>query len=161
MVRRTLVPIDVKNLGQDPTGGSWRGLVQTKANHHSGIDKTPMSYDFVHSLVDDHSRLACIAILPDEKVPTWVGFLQRARGLLRGQGHRPSCSHEAIRGAGIQLLNHDQLDTVLRQQGPQRGSDVYPVLAEVAVIEVEACYSQSHYEHTPPSDPSPRPPLGL
>jgi hypothetical protein len=34
--------------------------------------------DYVHSLVDDHSRLAYCEILPDEKGPTCVAFLGRA-----------------------------------------------------------------------------------
>ncbi len=35
-------------------------------------------YDYVHSLVDDHSRLAYSEILPDEKGPTCAAFLERA-----------------------------------------------------------------------------------
>ncbi len=35
-------------------------------------------FDFVHSLVDDHSRLAFSEILPDEKGATCAGFLRRA-----------------------------------------------------------------------------------
>jgi transposase InsO family protein len=40
----------------------------------------------VHSMVDDHSRLAYSEILPDEKGPTCAAFLLRAAGYLAGHG---------------------------------------------------------------------------
>ena len=39
---------------------------------------TRIGFDYVHSLVDDHSRLAYSEILPDEKGPTCAAFLARA-----------------------------------------------------------------------------------
>ena len=39
---------------------------------------TAVGFDYVHSLVDDHSRLAYSEILPDEKGPTCAAFLDRA-----------------------------------------------------------------------------------
>jgi transposase InsO family protein len=40
----------------------------------------------VHSLVDDHSRLAYSEILPDEKGPTCAGFLTRAAAYFAAHG---------------------------------------------------------------------------
>ena len=37
-----------------------------------------LGYDDVHSMVDDHSRLAYSEVLPDEKGPTCAGFPARA-----------------------------------------------------------------------------------
>ena len=37
--------------------------------------KLKVGYDYVHSLVDDHSRLAYSEILPDEQGPTCADFL--------------------------------------------------------------------------------------
>jgi hypothetical protein len=37
-----------------------------------------VGYDYVHSVVDDHSRLAYSEVLPDEKGPTCAAFLARA-----------------------------------------------------------------------------------
>lgn len=37
-----------------------------------------IGFEFVHSLVDDHSRYAYSEILPDEQGPTTAGFLARA-----------------------------------------------------------------------------------
>ena len=38
-----------------------------------------IGFDYVHSLVDDHSRLAYSEILPDEKDPTCAGSCTAAR----------------------------------------------------------------------------------
>ena len=52
-----LVHMDVKKLGKIAPGGGWRahGLAATKA---AKCRREPVGYDFIHSLVDDHSRLA-------------------------------------------------------------------------------------------------------
>jgi transposase InsO family protein len=73
-----LVHMDVKKLGRIPDGGGWRGRGGCLSNHQSRLDKTPIGYDYVHSLVDDHSRLAYSEVLPDEKGPTCAAFLTRA-----------------------------------------------------------------------------------
>jgi transposase InsO family protein len=72
-----LVHMDVKKLGKIPDGGGWRAIGRqagaVQRDHH-----TKIGYDYVHSLVDDHSRLAYSEILPDETGTTCAGFLQRA-----------------------------------------------------------------------------------
>jgi transposase InsO family protein len=74
-----LVHMDVKKLGRIPAGGGWRGRGEQPSNHRSKSDKTiKVGFDYVHSLVDDHSRLAYSEILPNEKGATCAGFLQRA-----------------------------------------------------------------------------------
>ena len=73
-----LVHVDVKKIGRIPAGGGWRahGRAATKAAH--GDKKDKIGYDYVHAAVDDHSRLACAEVLPDEKGSTCAGFLTRA-----------------------------------------------------------------------------------
>ena len=73
-----LVHMDVKKLGRIPDGGGWRAMGQNELNHRSRLTKTRVGYDYVHSLVDDHSRLAYSEILLDEKGPTCADFLARA-----------------------------------------------------------------------------------
>jgi transposase InsO family protein len=68
-----LVHMDVKKVGRIPDGGGWRAHGRSEEVRGRGI-----GYDFVHSLVDDHSRLAYSEVLPDEKGPTCAGFLSRA-----------------------------------------------------------------------------------
>jgi transposase InsO family protein len=68
-----LVHVDVKKLGRIPDGGGWRAHGRSEKVRGRGI-----GYDYVHSMVDDHSRLAYSEILPDEKGPTCAAFLLRA-----------------------------------------------------------------------------------
>jgi transposase InsO family protein len=81
-----LVHMDVKKLGRIPDGGGWRGHGGRPETHRSRLDKTPIGYDYVHSLVDDHSRLAYSEILPDEKGQTCAEFLTRAAGYFAAHG---------------------------------------------------------------------------
>ena len=80
-----LVHMDVKKLGRIPDGGGWKahgrasGSIQRDRN-------TKVGFDYVHSLVDDHSRLAYSEVLPDEKGPTCAGFLDRAIGYFAEHG---------------------------------------------------------------------------
>jgi transposase InsO family protein len=78
--------MDVKKLGRIPSGGGWRADGGTRANHPSRLDKTPLGYDYVHSLIDDHSRFAYAEILADEKGPTCRAFLRRAAGYFAAHG---------------------------------------------------------------------------
>jgi transposase InsO family protein len=73
-----LVHMDVKKLGKIPDGGGWRARGQAATNHQSRKDKIRVGYDYVHSLVDDYSRLAYCEVLPDEQGPTCAAFLARA-----------------------------------------------------------------------------------
>jgi transposase InsO family protein len=77
-----LVHMDVKKLGRIPDGGGWRV-------HGRGIARDRVDgpgFDYVHSLVDDHSRLAYSEILPDEKGPTCAAFLDRAISYFAAHG---------------------------------------------------------------------------
>lgn len=81
-----LVHMDVKKLGRIPDGGGWRVFGGTRANHQARVDKTPIGFDYVHSMVDDHSRLAYSEVLPDEKGSTCAGFLARAASYFAEHG---------------------------------------------------------------------------
>ena len=75
-----------RNLGRFPTEEGWRAKGQTVRNHQARADKKPIGYDYVHSLVDDHSRLAYSEILPDEKGTTCAAFLRRAAAYFAAHG---------------------------------------------------------------------------
>jgi transposase InsO family protein len=72
-----LVHMDVKKIGRIPDGGGWRAHGRGTANS-SAHKKARIGFDYVHSLVDDHSRFAYSEILADEKAPTCAGFFERA-----------------------------------------------------------------------------------
>jgi transposase InsO family protein len=48
--------------------------------------ETRVGYDFVHALVDDHSRLAYAEIHPDEKAATVTGFVERGLASFAAHG---------------------------------------------------------------------------
>ena len=78
-----LVHMDVKKLGRIPEGGGWRA----HGRGNTGLDPNRRNgFDYVHSLVDDHCRLAYSEILPDEKGLTCAGFLRRAAEYFRSHG---------------------------------------------------------------------------
>ena len=80
-----LVHMDVKKLGRIPAGGGWRAL--GRAARETTKDRTAkLGYDYVHSLVDDHSRLAYSEVLADEKGATCAGFLTRAAAYFADHG---------------------------------------------------------------------------
>ncbi|WP_328786866.1 IS481 family transposase [Streptomyces sp. NBC_00273] len=76
-----LIHVDVKKLGRIPDGGGHRFL-----GRDAGRPIRGMGFDYVHSAVDDHSRLAYSEIHPDEKVATCAGFLTRAAAFFHTQG---------------------------------------------------------------------------
>jgi len=78
-----LVHVDVKKLGRIPPGGGWRMLGRDKAEHHT---KHRVGYDFVHSAIDAHSRLAYSEILGDERGPSCAGFWRRAAAFFEDHG---------------------------------------------------------------------------
>ncbi len=69
-----LLHVDVKKLGRIPDGGGWR--VHGRAACPDRRRTT--GFDYIHSAVDDHSRLAYSEVHPDEKAATCAGFLTRA-----------------------------------------------------------------------------------
>jgi transposase InsO family protein len=81
----SLVHMDVKKVGRIHDGGGWkahgREHGQTWAQKRARI-----GFDYVHSVVDDHSRLAYSEVLADEKGATCAGFLCRAAGYFAAHG---------------------------------------------------------------------------
>lgn len=82
-----LLHVDVKKLGNIPDGGGWRyvGRAQGKRNRADtpGAPRThrndpKMGTAFVHTVLDDHSRVAYAEIHDDETAATATAVLRRA-----------------------------------------------------------------------------------
>ena len=84
-----LIHVDVTKYGNIPDGGGWRfvGLEQGWANRRAFRDRTGQRNQryqprlgtcFVHTVIDDYSRVAYAEIHDDEKAVTAVGVLYRA-----------------------------------------------------------------------------------
>ncbi|KOV81779.1 hypothetical protein ADL03_27195 [Nocardia sp. NRRL S-836] len=76
-----LLHVNVKKLGRVPDGGGWRVHGRSEAVRGRGI-----GYDYLHVAVDDHTRIAYVEALPDEKDRTCAGFLHRAVAWFRDHG---------------------------------------------------------------------------
>jgi transposase InsO family protein len=90
-----LLHVDVKKLGNIPVGGGWRfvGRAQGKKNRwatpdtaRSGHRDPLMGHAFVHTVIDDHSRVAYAEIHDDETAATAIAVLIRAVGWFRARG---------------------------------------------------------------------------
>jgi len=80
-----LIHMDVKKIGRIPDGGGWKAHGRA-AGDTAARKKARIGFDYVHSAVDDHSRLAYSEILPDEKGPTCGAFLARAADYFAAHG---------------------------------------------------------------------------
>lgn len=121
----SLIHVDVTKLGNIPDGGGWRylGRQQGKENARQTA-RTRTGYTskyhpnsgtaYLHTVIDDHSRVAYVEICADEKTVTAVGVLQRAvawfaeRGVSvervlsdNGSCYRSSAWHKACADLGI------------------------------------------------------------
>ncbi len=83
----SLLHVDVKKLGNVPDGGGWRyvGRVQGNTNRartpgkpRSANRKPQMGTAFVHTVLDDHSRVAYAEIHDDETAATATAVLRHA-----------------------------------------------------------------------------------
>lgn len=83
----SLIHVDVTKFGNIPDGGGHRyvGRQQGAANKWAtpnlprGADHKPRTgIAFLHTVIDDHSRVAYVEICVDEKAQTAIGVLERA-----------------------------------------------------------------------------------
>jgi hypothetical protein len=81
-----MIHVDVKKLGNIPDGGGWRyvGRQRGKQNRTLTPEKQRNSHRnpligtaYVHTVIDDHSRVAYAEIHGDETAATAVGVLKR------------------------------------------------------------------------------------
>lgn len=79
----SLIHIDVKKLGRIPTGGGWargRGSPNALASSRVGVGTGRVGYTYLHTALDEHSRLAYTEALDDEKAVTAADWWLPAAG---------------------------------------------------------------------------------
>jgi transposase InsO family protein len=90
-----LIHVDVKKLGNIPVGGGWRfvGRAIGRRNRAAtpGINRSRhrdplLGTAFVHTVIDDHSRVAYAEIHDDETADTAIGVLRRAVSWFAARG---------------------------------------------------------------------------
>ena len=92
-----LVHVDVQKLGNIPDGGGHRIAGRQQGTHNKQAHRDParprkvhgrpnLGYGYLHTVLDDHSRLAYTEILPDERTDTACAFLRRAHAWYASHG---------------------------------------------------------------------------
>jgi transposase InsO family protein len=80
-----LVHVDIKKLGRVPRGGGHkvhgRAAASPGRNRRRGV-----GYAYLHTAIDDYSRLAYTEVLADEKGATAAAFWRRAEAWFRARG---------------------------------------------------------------------------
>jgi transposase InsO family protein len=71
-----LVHVDVKKLAAIPTGGGWR--MHGRGAEHGMGRRRGVGYRYIHTAIDDRSRLAYSEVLADEQADTAAAFWTRA-----------------------------------------------------------------------------------
>src|SRR3954451_11106179 len=91
----SLLHVDVKKLGNIPDGGGWRYVGRQQGNRHRAAtpDKPRSRHRgpllgtaFVHTVLDDHSRVAYAEIHDDETAAPAIGVLRRAAAWFAARG---------------------------------------------------------------------------
>ena len=70
-----LIHVDVKKIGAIPDGGGWRLHGRGNDGHHG---KSNVGYRYIHTALDDRTRLIYSEILDDEQDHTAAAFWRRA-----------------------------------------------------------------------------------
>lgn len=90
-----LIHVDVTKFGNIPDGGGWRFVGRKQGNRHRTTTpgkprnrhgEPTMGHCFVHTVIDDHSRVAYAEIHDDEKAVTAAGVLRRATAWFQDRG---------------------------------------------------------------------------
>ena len=80
-----LVHVDVKKLGRIPAGGGHkihgRAAASPRRDRHHGV-----GFAYLHTALDDHSRVAYTEVLTDETGATTAAFWRRARTWFAARG---------------------------------------------------------------------------
>lgn len=127
----SLIHVDVTKFGNIPDGGGWRyvGKQQGDRNRSATVARTAtprstthgplLGTSYVHTVIDDHSRVAYAEICRNEKADTAIAVLQRAvawfaeRGVLvqrvlsdNGSAYRSHAWRATCAELGITLPGH-------------------------------------------------------
>jgi transposase InsO family protein len=115
-----LIHVDVKKLSAIPDGGGWRLHGRGNDGHggHSGA-----GYRYIHSALDDRTRLAYSEILDDEQAATAAAFWARAAKWFAKRGitcQRVITDRGACYRSGLWHLACARTGTAVKKTRPRR-----------------------------------------
>lgn len=73
-----MIHVDIKKVGKIPKGGGWAVHGRGTDQHRKSKRGPKIGWTYIHSAVDDYSRLAYSEVLPDEQGVTAAAFWHRA-----------------------------------------------------------------------------------
>ncbi len=82
-----LLHVDVKKLGKIREGGGWK-IHGRQIGRTTEMIRNKVGFDYLHVAIDDHSRMAFVQTLPDEKGPTCAQFVADAAAFFAAHGVR-------------------------------------------------------------------------
>ena len=108
--------VDVKKIGRIPDGGGWRAHGRGTDGHRASKRGQRPGYVYLHTAIDDRSRLAYTEELADEKSVTAAGFWARAVEFFAAHGIEqdpPGADRQRL------LLPRESFQRRSRRHGPQ------------------------------------------
>jgi len=87
---------------------------RSQRHRHWMSEETRVGYDFAHAIVDDHSRLAYVELLADEKAATVTGFVERALAWFGQHGIR---AKRLMTDNAFAYVNNRSLRELLQARG--------------------------------------------
>jgi len=82
-----LIHVDIKKIAGIPDGGGWR--IRGRGYKGDGAKRRRVGYRYIHTALDDRSRIVYSEILDDEQAVTAAGFWRRAAAWYRSIGITP------------------------------------------------------------------------
>jgi transposase InsO family protein len=83
-----LVHVDIKQLGRISVRGAGHRVLGHRKSQPGGHQRSPTGFEYVHVMVDDHSRLAYAEVLDSLRTADAIGFLRRAHRWFAERGVR-------------------------------------------------------------------------
>jgi transposase len=114
-----LLHVDVKKLGKVPDGGGWRYVGRAAGTRHrsataarTGAPKSKHSQPligtcYLHTVIDDHSRVAYVEAHDDETKHRRAGAAQRGRLVRPARRHHPACAQRQRRRVPVPSLGRN------------------------------------------------------
>jgi transposase InsO family protein len=123
-----LLHMDVKRFARFASPGH----AVTGDRRRSGAEKRArVGYDFAHSIIDDHTRLAYTELHPDQRGPTVVAFTERAMAFFAAYGIQPRrlmtdnhFSYTKNVALAELLARHDIRHVLIKARRPQTNGKV-------------------------------------
>ncbi|MGH8914244.1 MAG: IS481 family transposase [Acidimicrobiia bacterium] len=118
-----LIHVDIKKLAAIPPDGGWRTRGRGYQGENAKNRKGHIGYRYIHTAVDDRSRLVYSEILGDEKAATAAGFWMRAAAWYLARGITPKrviTDNGACYRSGLWYRSCAATGTTVKKTRPRR-----------------------------------------